>query len=33
MNLVAKMGEPGRQLHDDECDHRYWPALTSKRLI
>jgi hypothetical protein len=33
MNLVPKTGEPGCQLHDDECDHGYWPALTTRRLI
>jgi hypothetical protein len=33
MNLVPKTDEPLGKLHDDECDHGYCPALTSKRLI
>jgi hypothetical protein len=32
-NLFRKTGELGCYLYDDECDHGYRPALTSKRLI
>ncbi len=32
-NTVAKTSEFGRYVDDDECDHGYWPAFTSKRLI
>jgi len=31
--LFRKTGELGCYVHDDECDHDYRPALTSKRLI
>jgi hypothetical protein len=29
----GKADEPGDHLHDDECDHGYWPAFASKRPI
>jgi len=32
-NLFRKTSEPGCHLYDDECDHGYRPALTSRRLI
>jgi hypothetical protein len=32
-NLVRKASEPGCYVDDDECDHGYRSALTSKRLI
>ena len=32
-DLVPKTSEFGRYVDDDECDHGYWPAFTSKRLI
>jgi hypothetical protein len=32
-NLVPKTSEPACYVDDDECDHGYCPALTSKRLI
>jgi hypothetical protein len=32
-NVVPKTSEPGCQVDDDECDHDYWPGLTSRRLI
>ena len=32
-NLVPKTRELGCYVDDDECDHGYRPALTSKRLM
>jgi hypothetical protein len=32
-NLVPETSELGCYVDDDECDHGYWLALTSKRLI
>ena len=32
-NLAAKTGEPGRQVHEEECDHDRRLVLTSKPLI
>jgi len=32
-DVVPKTSEPGCQVNDDECDHDYWPGLTSRRLI
>src|SRR6186997_53789 len=33
MSLFAKTSEPGCDLHDDESDHGYRPALENKRSI
>ena len=32
-NLFPKARELGSYMHDDECDHGYWPTLKSSRSI